>query len=105
MVRPIDVQDNLSKISLIEKIQNMQQASEQIAHEKFVHDLNQAAQEKLRKTQNSKETEKAREREKRRGKREKRKGKDGVTHVDFISGDEEKTPMPMVFHHKIDIKV
>jgi len=105
MVRPIDVQDNLSKISYIEKIQTMQQASEQIAHERFVHDLNQTAQEKLRKTQNSKEAEKAREREKRRERREKKKGKDGTTHVDFVSGEEMKAPLPMVFHHKIDIKV
>ncbi len=105
MVRPIDVQDNLSKISYIEKIQNMQQASEQIAHERFVQDLNQTAQEKLRKTQNSKQTEKAREREKRRGKKEKKKEKNGTTHVDLLSGEEEKVPMPLVFHHKIDIKV
>ena len=105
MVRPIDVQDNFSKISLIEKIQTMQQASEQIAHERFVHDLNRTAQEKLRKTQDSKETEKAREREKRRERREKRKSKDGTTHVDLLSGDETESRMPLIFHHKIDIKI
>ncbi len=105
MVRPIDIQDNLSKISYIEKIQTMQQASEQVAHERFTHDLNVQAQEKLRKTQNSKETEKVREREKRREKREKRKQKDDVTHVDLISGDDAEAPLPLVFHHKIDIKI
>ncbi|GBD94253.1 hypothetical protein BMS3Abin05_01857 [bacterium BMS3Abin05] len=104
MVRPIDIQDNLSKISYVEKIQQAQQSGEQAGHEQFVKNLNRTAEKKIKKAQDSKEAEKTRERRKRERKKKKKKKIITVTKLDQPI-ETEDVRKNLEFHHHVDIIV
>ncbi|HDI51939.1 hypothetical protein DRQ15_00155 [candidate division KSB1 bacterium] len=108
MVRPLDLQDNLSKFPLLEKVHEAQRALPQIHHDTFIRSLNEQLAEKMKKTQDSKETEKGvirdrQQKEQKRGK-EKKHSIHGVTaeSEDDSQGKGESKDRPP---HHIDIVV
>lgn len=80
MVKPVHFQDNLSKIPLLEKLQNASRMAPEVTKDQLAEDVKRKNAERVNTTQESKESEKSKINEKKQDKN-KRKRKKRLKHL------------------------
>ena len=92
MVQPLHLQDNLSKIPILQKIHESTRAVPEAEREQFAKQLNKEVDNKNQKTQDSKETEKniIRDRQKKEGDKRKKKKYKTSQNTEVMNDSEQK---------------
>lgn len=108
MVQPLHLQDNLSKIPILQKIHESVRIVPEAERDQFAHHLNQQEQTKTQKAQDTKEPEKSKIREREKKEKKKKRKRKKYASLELMEAEqtaEEKQIEESNPGHLIDITV